>query len=141
MAAGQTAQGDTSIASGGRPRTAVAWFVREDWDEIKRLCIGVPNSYDEWLTRAEAAVLAMLSHGLSVEKVVLRPSLLRRRQRVTGRKVDGRGRAALAAKVLSDEDKSVDLERVASATSAHGVGAQAERLFPSLEVRRLRSPD
>jgi hypothetical protein len=79
-------------------RVYVAWFDRDDWDEIKRLCVDdLQDTFDEWLVDAEAGLKGAAAQGILVEKVILTPSDIRQRQRSTGRKVDAKGRAKLAA--------------------------------------------
>ena len=89
-------------------RTGVAWFLREDWDEIRRLCPDLHDDYDAWLADAEAAMLAMANPDMTIEKVVLRPHHIRRRQRATGRRVNGAARAKLVTSILRANARAAD---------------------------------
>lgn len=76
---------------------AVAWLRPEEWDDLKRVCDGLQDTYDEWLADAEAGVAAYRKIGHEPIKVVLTLDELRQRKRATGRKVDSKTRAAMAA--------------------------------------------
>lgn len=87
-------------------RTAVAWFERSDWDEIKRLCVDdLQDTFDEWLGFAESQVTAYLAHGFFIDKIVVTPDDIREHQSATGSKVDGKGRAQIAIAKMLEADK------------------------------------
>jgi hypothetical protein len=78
---------------------ALAWFRPEEWHEIKRICPDLPDTYEEWLADVHAAIEAMGSPLKDeVVKVVLTANALRKWKRATGREVDSKVRARLAAK-------------------------------------------
>jgi hypothetical protein len=54
-----------------KQKAPVAWFAREDWDEIKQLCTidDLPDTYDEWFANAEADSASLAAQGVLVEKV------------------------------------------------------------------------
>jgi hypothetical protein len=82
-------------------RIAAAWFVREDWDEIKRICADdLQVTYDAWSAEAEQQARTLSAQGYIVEKVIVRTHDIRQRQRATGRKVDAQGRSEIAVKLL-----------------------------------------
>ncbi|MGJ4953189.1 hypothetical protein [Bradyrhizobium sp. HKCCYLS20291] len=79
-------------------RIALAWFKREEWDDIRRICPDLHDTYDEWLVSVQKTIDELGSLNADLVKVVLTASELRKWQRATGRKVDGRVRSHLAAK-------------------------------------------
>jgi hypothetical protein len=86
-------------------QVAVAWFRREDWDEIKRLCVDdLQDTFEEWLAAAEQGADDARRNGLFMQKVEVRPEHIRKRQASTGRKVDGKGRAMIAMKLAGNAD-------------------------------------
>lgn len=86
-------------------QAAAAWFRREEWDEVKRLCVDdLQDTFDDWLRDAEAQLAAHAAEGLLIEKVIVTPDDIRRRQRSTGRKVNANGRAKIAIHKLTQLD-------------------------------------
>ncbi|CCD89530.1 conserved protein of unknown function [Bradyrhizobium sp. ORS 285] len=74
----------------------VAWFKREEWDEVKQICPDLHDTYDEWLADAEAVVDSLASlEGHQVVKTILTVDELRRWKRATGREVDGSAKSRL----------------------------------------------
>lgn len=86
-------------------RSAIAWFEREDWPEIKKLTAGLQDTFDEWLAAAEQGIADVTAQGFIVQKVILKPSDLRQQYRATGRKIDGAGRAKMAAEKLVEAEQ------------------------------------
>lgn len=81
-----------ALAKQTAPRIAVAWFLGEDWDEIKRLCVDeLHDSYDDWLTDARGVLITTAAEGYSPEQVILRPADIRERERATRRKGQWQG--------------------------------------------------
>ena len=77
----------------------VAWFRPEEWSELKRLCPDLHDTYEEWLTNAEAGIEALGSPlKEQVVKIVLTVDDLEEWQRDTGREIDSAVRAELAMK-------------------------------------------
>ena len=55
----------------------VAWYRREDWDDVRRLCDQanqLQDTYDEWLADAEDALRRLAKRGIAVKKVFIAPS-------------------------------------------------------------------
>jgi hypothetical protein len=78
---------------------AFAWFRPEEWHELKRICPDLDDTYEEWLAKVHAIIEEMDSPLKDlVVKVVLTADALRKWKRATGREVDSRARARLAAK-------------------------------------------
>ena len=88
-------------------RVYAAWFERSDWKEIKRLCADdLQDTFDEWLSDAQAGVKGVAAQGFLVEKIILTPDDIRQRQSATGRKVNASDRAQLAtAKGLEADNR------------------------------------
>ncbi|MEH2562613.1 hypothetical protein [Bradyrhizobium sp. AZCC 2289] len=78
---------------------ALAWFRREEWNELKRICPDLHDTYEEWLADAQAGIEALGSPLKDqVVKVILTVDELRKWKRATGREIDGKVRARLAVK-------------------------------------------
>ncbi|WP_257168392.1 hypothetical protein [Bradyrhizobium sp. SRS-191] len=86
----------------------VAWFKREEWNEVKQICPDLHDTYDEWLANAEAVADGLASlDGHQVIKAILTADELRRWKRATGREVVGKVRSRLAnkkARKIANED-------------------------------------
>ena len=77
-------------------RVGVAWFLRDDWEEIKRLCVDeLHDTYDDWLADAREALVTAAAAGHTLEQIILRPQDIRERERATGRKVDSAARGEM----------------------------------------------
>jgi hypothetical protein len=78
---------------------ALAWFRPEEWQELRRICPDLHDTYEEWLVDVHATIEAVGSplQG-QVVKVVLTADELRKWKLATGREVDSKIRARLAAK-------------------------------------------
>ena len=84
-------------------------FLREDWDEIKRLCVDeLHDSYDDWLTDARRLLITTAAAGHSPEQVILRPADIRERERTPRRKVNGKARAEMVTERLGKTDRGED---------------------------------
>ena len=81
---------------------AVAWFRQDEWDELKKICPDLQNTYEEWLRDAEAGIEGLGSLKDQVEKIILTVDELRNWKRATGRKVDSKVRAQLATRALQE---------------------------------------
>ena len=83
---------------------AVAWFRADEWDQLKRICPDLQDSYEEWLANASAGIEALGSPlKEQVVKVVLTVDELRQWERSSGRKVDAKARAELAGRRANKE--------------------------------------
>ncbi|MGJ5008661.1 hypothetical protein ACQR05_12890 [Bradyrhizobium oligotrophicum] len=81
---------------------ALAWFKPEEWDDIRRICPDLHDTYEEWLPSVQEVIDTIGDRpDQRVVKVILTAAELRTWQRATGRKVDGRVRSQLAAKRAS----------------------------------------
>jgi hypothetical protein len=89
---------------------AVAWFRPEEWSDLKRLCPDLHETYQEWLTEAEATIEVLDSplkaQKAQVVKIVMTVDELRRWKRATGRDVDSTARSALAAKIAAKNHRA-----------------------------------
>jgi hypothetical protein len=82
----------------------VAWFDGADWDEVKRLTVGLQDTYADWLAAAEAGTAAVESEmGATVHKVIIPVSKLRDRHALLRRKLDGNDRSQLAIDLTGSE--------------------------------------
>ncbi|NPU64398.1 hypothetical protein HL667_05255 [Bradyrhizobium sp. 83012] len=80
-------------------------FRPEEWDEIKRICPDLHDTYEEWQASAQEMIDTIGSQpNERVVKVILTAAELRKWQRATGRKVDGKVRSQLAAKRAGKAD-------------------------------------
>jgi len=78
---------------------AFAWFRPEEWHELKLICPDLHDTYAEWLAEVHAAIEALGSPLKDqVVKVVLTADELQKWKRATGREVNSKVRARLAAK-------------------------------------------
>jgi|SRR5665213_627095 len=78
---------------------AFAWFRPEEWHELKLICPDLHDTYEEWLTEVHVAIEALGSPLKDqVVKVVLAADALQRWKHATGREVNSKVRARLAAK-------------------------------------------
>ncbi|WP_315737763.1 MULTISPECIES: hypothetical protein [unclassified Bradyrhizobium] len=78
---------------------ALAWFKPEEWEDIRRICPDLHDTYEEWLASAQEVIDTIGSRSDErIVKVILTAAELRKWQRATGRKVDGRVRSQLAAR-------------------------------------------
>jgi hypothetical protein len=79
-------------------RHAVAWFDRDDWEEIKSLCPpgDLQDTHDEWLASARAGLKGLGVTENEIEKVVLTPNDLRDWKAANGGKINSQVRAQLA---------------------------------------------
>jgi hypothetical protein len=88
---------------------AFAWFRPEEWHELKRISPDLDDTYEEWLAKVHDIIEAMGSSLKDqVVKVVLTADALRKWKRATGREVDSRVRARLAAKVAEATNHTRD---------------------------------
>jgi hypothetical protein len=88
-------------AEEGRMLTVgIGWYNREDWEEIKRLCSGLDDTYDEWLSGAEFGAAMLTAEGYKVERVVVTPQDIRDRRGSSGRRVGSKDRAAMVTEKL-----------------------------------------
>lgn len=86
---------------------AVAWFRPEEWDQLKRVCSGLQNTYEEWLANAEAGIEGLGSPMKDhVVKIILTADELRKRKRATGRKIDSKERSRLAMLIAFERYKT-----------------------------------
>lgn len=77
----------------------VPWYRREDWDELKRMSVDrafLPQSYDQWLARAENGVRHIGDRGHVLEKVYVDPRELAAWCASRGLDVDGEARMRFA---------------------------------------------
>jgi hypothetical protein len=87
----------------------LAWFRPEEWQELKRICPDLQDTYEEWLANVQAPIEAMGSPLKDqVVKVVLTADELRKWKRATGREVDSKARARLAAKGANETNRTHD---------------------------------
>jgi hypothetical protein len=87
------------------PRTplCIAWFRRDDWDELKRLCPpgDLEDTYDEWLNDTKIRLVVMDLSEHDIEKVVLTPGDLREWQIANGGNIDTEMRGRLAVEIAT----------------------------------------
>ena len=83
----------------------VAWFRREDWFELKGICVDLQDTYDEWLANAESNVAALDDVADLVDKVVLTLDRLRQHYQAIGRKLDAKERADIAFKLAMERSR------------------------------------
>jgi hypothetical protein len=76
--------------------TALAWFTREDYPELRKLCPDIDDTYDEWLARITARLKVVEKQGVKVTKVIIRPAELEAFAKSRGVPMDSGARAALA---------------------------------------------
>jgi hypothetical protein len=87
----------------GRTRTAVAWYTREDWEELRSLAVdsaALEPTYEEWLKMATQATANLETHGIRVERVEVSTDELQHWCAENKRPLDGAARAAFAAEKL-----------------------------------------
>ncbi|WP_315798520.1 hypothetical protein [Bradyrhizobium sp. SZCCHNRI3043] len=78
---------------------ALAWFKPEEWEDIRRICPDLHDTYEEWLASAQEVIDTIGSRpDERIVKVIPTAVELRKWQRATGRQVDGRVRSQLAAR-------------------------------------------
>lgn len=56
--------------------TGIAWFLEKDWPRIRTLMTDshkLPDTYPDWLRRAEMGEQQLLRSGLTVERVIIDP--------------------------------------------------------------------
>lgn len=86
---------------------AVAWFRPDEWDDLKRLCPDLQDTYEEWVVSAEAGIENLGSPlKEQVVKVILTVDELRQWKRATGRKIDSKVRAELAMKIAAERNST-----------------------------------
>lgn len=83
---------------------AVAWYRAEEWAELRLLCTDLDDTYQDWLTGAEAAVEDLKGKSFRVVKIFLTVDALRRWKRATGREIDGKTRSRLAERAARRAD-------------------------------------
>jgi hypothetical protein len=86
-----------------RTLSAVAWYAREDWEELKSVAVdsaALESTYEEWLTMATSAIANLETHGIRVERVEVSTDELKRWCAENKRPLDAAARAAFAAEKL-----------------------------------------
>ena len=87
----------------GRTRTAVAWYAREDWEQLRSLAVdsaALEPTYEEWREVATQAIANLEAHGIRVERVEVSTDELKHWCSENKRSLDGAARAAFAAEKL-----------------------------------------
>jgi hypothetical protein len=87
----------------GRTLIAVAWYAREDWEELKSLAVdsaALEPTYEEWLKMATDATANLETHGIRVERVEVSTDELNRWCAENKRPLDAAARAAFASEKL-----------------------------------------
>jgi hypothetical protein len=84
-------------------RLSIAWFRREDWDELKRLCPpgDLQDTYDEWLNNTKTQMVVMDLREHEFEKVVLMPDDLRQWRSAHNTEINYEVRARLAVDIAA----------------------------------------
>lgn len=82
-----------------------AWYRRDDWNEIKSLSVGLPDTYDEWHASAMEFIQSMEKRGQHVEKVILTAADIRRAHLEAGERLDSNARSQLAM-IIGEERES-----------------------------------
>jgi hypothetical protein len=81
---------------------ALAWFRREDYAEIRRLCVDdLDPTFEGWQARITLRLQALEAAGVKVEKVIILPGELQGWAREQGLRIDSQARASLAAMLLA----------------------------------------
>ena len=79
---------------------AVAWFRPDEWEDLKRICPDLLDTYEEWLATAVTSIAAIESpYKEQIVKIILTAEDLRRWQQSTGQRVDARARSQIAARL------------------------------------------
>ena len=92
------------MTGSGILRFRIAWFRPEDWSELKAICSDLQDTYDEWLSNAEAGVKALGLGPYDFEKVILTPDILRDWQATNGGEINSKVRGALAIEIAKRKD-------------------------------------
>lgn len=82
-----------------------AWFRRDDWQEVKALSVGLPDTYDEWHAKASQFAKTFEEGGGRLERVILTAADIRRAYLETGERVDSNARSQLAM-IIGEERES-----------------------------------
>jgi hypothetical protein len=75
---------------------AVAWFRRDDWSELKRLCPDLEDTFGEWLAHTKIGLQVLKLSERDVDKVILTPDDLRDWRTANIGEINSQVRAKLA---------------------------------------------
>lgn len=79
-------------------KIAIAWYRKDDWAELKRLCPrpdDLHDTYEEWLANAQEGLKAAGFSEHDVLKVILTPEDLREWKAANGGEINSQVRAKL----------------------------------------------
>ena len=87
--------------------TGISWYHRRDYKALRAIFVDVPETYDEWQTRALELERQALRTGSRVIRVYVDPIEFPKWCEMTGNRIDASGRvaygSAIAAQTLSNE--------------------------------------
>jgi hypothetical protein len=82
--------------TGPTVKFAVAWFRRDDWRDLKRLCPDLEDTFGEWLANTKIGLQALKLSERDVDKVILTPDDLRDWRAANVGEINSQVRAKLA---------------------------------------------
>jgi hypothetical protein len=89
----------------------IAWYRREDWDELRRLFVDtdvLPDTYNSWLSVAEKLVQNITRQGGIAEKVYIEPREFARWCAVRGLDIDAKARTRYANEFVARKYRNQD---------------------------------
>jgi hypothetical protein len=82
--------------TGSTVKFAVAWFRRDDWRDLRRLCPDLEDTFGEWLANTKIGLQALKLSERDVDKVILTPDDLRDWRAANIGEINSQVRAKLA---------------------------------------------
>jgi hypothetical protein len=91
--------------------TGIAWYHKQDYDKLRSLFVdgsNLPDSYDEWLSKAQALFDRMKREGHAVEKVYIDPKTFPGWCAVRGMDLDSKARVRFANESVYQKHRDDD---------------------------------
>jgi len=80
------------------PAIAVAWFKREDYYEVRRLCVdSMHPTFEAWEQKMVSKLTPLEARGLKFERVIVEPDKLKAWAAERGIPLDSQARSSFAA--------------------------------------------